>query len=161
MHVQLSFPPDTDPNGESGADPAEGPSFELAIGPYVAVSYAGGAANARGALRGTVLPGSPKAPDPVVKTQVAVQQLGNKGGKCRWLSKGKIVSRRANHGACDQPVWQNAPMTFKPKSVLSYEFPLPKALPHGRYEAIGRATLKSGVTNHTYPVRIDRVTFRR
>ena len=110
-------------------------------------------------LGGTVLPGSRKAPDPVVSTQVAVQQLGAPHGKCRWLSNGKIVSRPAEKGKCDQPLWQNAPMTFKPKSVLTFRFRLPKTLPHGRYDAIARATLKSGITDHTYPPGIASVRF--
>jgi hypothetical protein len=173
----ITFPPDGDPMGEFGEDPpsysyagTNGLSYEITAfyGPFATLkplyTGAGSVASvaAGGSLRGftgEVLPGSPSAPDPVVKTQVAVQQLGAPRGKCRWLLNGKIVNRPADRGKCDQPVWQNAPMTFKAKNVLTFRFSLPKSLPHGRYGAIARATLKSGITNHTYPPGIDAVQF--
>jgi hypothetical protein len=115
---------------------------------------------ARG-ITGSVLPGSRKAPDPVKRTQVAVQLLGTNRSKCHWLSHGHFVSVHADRGKCDKPVWQDAKMTFKPHNKLVFKFLLPKALPHGRYHAIGRAILKSGISNHTYPPGIDSVTFTR
>jgi hypothetical protein len=162
----LELPADTDPRGESGVDPSASISKNLVLDPQVEMRIVSGAARASAAavgsarhLQGTVSPGSRNAPDPVASTQVAVQMLGAPRGTCRWLAKGRIVSRPADKGKCDQPLWQNAPMTFKPKSVLTFRFRLPKALPHGRYDAIARATLKSGITDHTYPPGIASVRF--
>jgi hypothetical protein len=163
---KLELPADTDPSGESGVDPSASISKNLILDPQVEMRIVSGAARASAAavggarhLQGAVSPGSRNAPDPVASTQVAVQMLGAPHGKCRWLAKGKIVSRPADKGKCDQPLWQNAPMTFKPKSVLTFQFGLPKSLPHGRYDAIARATLKSGITDHTYPPGIASVQF--
>jgi hypothetical protein len=50
-------------------------------------------------------------------------------------------------------------MTFKPHDKLDFQFLLTHGLPHGRYDVIARAILKSGITNHTFRPGVNSLTF--